>query len=104
VLVGVHRSGVVNTNPAWPNVSGRAPRLLASTGIPLAIASLGTRPKDSRQRDGIKIPGWRRVSVVSCDSQVEDPQMHKTREVDDGKVRADRLACSGLDPRRKRYV
>ena len=52
-LAGVQRSGIVNTNPASPSVSGSAPRSLASTGMPLAIASIGTRPSDSRQSDGI---------------------------------------------------
>jgi hypothetical protein len=43
---GVQRSGMVNTNPASPSLSGIAPRSIASTGIPLAIASIGTRLKD----------------------------------------------------------
>jgi len=50
---GVIRSGIVKTNPASPSVSGSAPRSLASTGIPLAIASVATRPSDSRHNDGI---------------------------------------------------
>ena len=53
-LDGVHRSGIVNTNPASPSVSGNAPRSLARTGMPLAIASIATRPNDSRHSDGIR--------------------------------------------------
>ena len=51
---GVKRSGIVKTNPALPSVSGNAPRSLARTGMPLAIASIGTRPNDSRHRDGTR--------------------------------------------------
>ena len=34
-------------------VSGSAPRLLASTGMPLSIASAATSPNDSSHSDGI---------------------------------------------------
>ena len=38
--------------PVLPRVSGKAPRSLARTGMPLARASIGTRPSDSRQSEG----------------------------------------------------
>ena len=53
LLDGVHRSGIVNTKPGIAQSLRERPRSLASTGIPLAIASIGTRPNDSRQSDGI---------------------------------------------------
>ena len=51
---GVYQAGMSNTNPASPIISGRAPRLLASTGMPLTIASAGTRPNDSFHSEGIR--------------------------------------------------
>ena len=42
----------VEKNPASPIVSGKAPRLLASTGMPLSIASAATSPNDSFQSEG----------------------------------------------------
>jgi hypothetical protein len=41
----VWRAGILKINPASPSVSGRAPRSLASTGMPLAMASISTRPQ-----------------------------------------------------------
>ena len=43
-----------NKKPASPIVSGKAPRLLASTGMPLSIASAATSPNDSLQSEGMK--------------------------------------------------
>ncbi len=51
---GVMRSGKGKITPAPPNVSGRAPRSEATTGIPLAIASKATKPWLSHHNEGIR--------------------------------------------------